>query len=508
MPSGSAASATSEARPPGAAGLPGIAWAALAALALALVLDLAHLGARSLHDDEAIYANPARQAAVHGDWYPLRVRGAIYRSKPPLAVWPVALSFRLLGVNEAADRLPSALEGAALAALTAGFAAWLLGPWTGLLAGGLLATCRPWLLRHGAREGVGDPLLCLLLASTLLLHLRYRSTGRRRWLLAAAGAAALAGLVKDFVGPLFALAILGVWEVACARAERVPMAPRLRAPLAVAGLGLLPYLAWFADTLRRDPRFAAYQVRNLVLRHTHGLASVHVHGPGYYPAVLGEAFGHWWPALLPAALAWFAVRQGGAARARAFLLLPVWAGVVIAILLLSASSLWWYLDPAYPPLAVLLAAGGAEVARRLGRWPAARLGFAAVVAGLLAARIVTAWQNVVLPYPPSPMQRFVLAFRRLPPDARLYIGPLEPPGTLVREWNHFYLDELAAAARPLPPILPPARCNVVAIAAPLARRPDLAGARILPVATTSDGEAPVVILDLCGGSLARLLPQG
>ncbi len=195
-------------------------------LGLALTLNLSRLGTHGISGDEGIYAFPARAAAVHGHWYPLLSgQGGIFHSKPPLQVWPVALSFYLGGVGERTDRVPSALAGAALVAVVYLFSSWLLGPMTGLLAAALLATCPVWLFRHGAREGVGDPLLCLLLTVALLLYLRYRSTNRLAWLAGACAAAALGGLIKGAIGPGILLAVTAVWEI---------LRPRSRACVALA----------------------------------------------------------------------------------------------------------------------------------------------------------------------------------------------------------------------------------------------------------------------------------
>lgn len=530
VPAGAPAAAESAGAPDGAAPRPGapvrrgemLTATALAVplLALALTLGLTQLGARSLHGDEAIYANPASEAVLHGRWYPLTVRGLLYDGKPPLAVWPVALAFRWLGIGELADRLPSALAGVALVMLVYAFAAWLLGPWRGLLAATLLATCRPWLLRHGARDGVGDPLLCLLLTATLLLYLHHRTTGRRRWLLAAAACAALAGLVKDLVGPLFFLAIAAAWELLRTRDTDAPpnarkraphaLAAHLRAPLAVAGLGLLPYLLWFADMARRSPVFLAHEHRNLVLRHTRGLAAVHVHGPSYYPAALGAAFGHWWPAVLAAPLAWWALRRAApasAARLRAFLLLPAWVAVPLAMLALSASSLDWYLEPIYPPLAILIAAGCGEVARRLAHHRVLRAAFALAVAALASARASLAWQDVARRPPRDLIQRVVLTLAHLP-AARLYLDDRTPTGPALKEWDHFYLATVKPPPTPLPAALPTGGCNVVLTAAPasLAARPDLAGARPLTLPADPPTDPALTFLDLCGGELLRRLP--
>jgi hypothetical protein len=397
------------------------------------------------------------------------------------------------------------------------------------------------------RDGVGDPLLSLLLSGALLLFLRYRTTGRRGWLVAACCAAALSSLLKGALGPLLLAVILSVWELV--REEVLPpasavppgavrgLAPgsgqetgvggavaagagatgkggrwlgrawdRLRAPLAVAGLGIVPYLAWSLDTVRRRESFLAYEHRDLYLRITRGLASSHVHGAFFYPGVLREAFGHWWWAILPAVLGWSEVRRRGGPRARAFLLLPIWVGAVFMVLSLSVSKLGWYAEPTYPAIAVLLAAGCGEIGRRLGRWPVVRIAFALLLAVLVGARARWAWETVTRDQALGQMHRFVLAYRQLP-HPHLYIGDLRPGGRLFQEWNYFYLHQLADLAQPLPRSLP-AGCNVVVAGAPDGPGVDFGQARalILPLAKELPEESDVQIVDLCDGQLVRRLP--
>jgi len=477
-------------------------------LSVALILDLSHLGAQSLHDDEAIYAIAAREAAVHGHWYPLRWgSGQLFINKPPLAIWPVALSFHFAGVGEAADRLPSAVAGAALAGVVYVFGSWLLGPWTGLLAAALLATCRPWLFRHGAREGVGDPLLCLLLTAALLLYLRYRSTGRRAWLGGACAAALLAALVKGAFGPVVLGAVTAVWELLMSVRERRwrQVAARLAAPAALAATGIAAYSLWLLDSGRRGAGIASFLYRDVFLRVTRGLDWHHVHGAGFYPEVLGKAFGHWWPAIVPAAVwLWRGSLQDGP-RMRAALLVGVWPIVVLAILSASVSTLPWYLDPALPPIAILLAAGCGEVGRLLARWRVAPLGFALLLGVLVGLRGRFAWQTLDQPMRLGPMHRFVLAFRQLP-DARLYLELGNRTEGRLQPWDAFYLAELDSVSRPLPPELPAApACAFV-----IAERPAEVAARLHAerwYAATLDGRSPspshLYLVDCCGGRLGR-----
>jgi 4-amino-4-deoxy-L-arabinose transferase-like glycosyltransferase len=71
--------------------------------------------------DEPRYAWIARAMAETGDWVTPRLYGQPWFEKPVLYYWGAALSFRILGVTEAAARLPSALS-ALLATLAL---AWL-----------------------------------------------------------------------------------------------------------------------------------------------------------------------------------------------------------------------------------------------------------------------------------------------------------------------------------------------------------------------------------------------
>ena len=84
-------------------------WWLLAALLLALLL--CNLGSRGLNEpDEGRYSNIAVEMleSGHGWWEPRMSDFAPY-DKPPLVYWVTAISFKTLGTNEWAARLPSLL---------------------------------------------------------------------------------------------------------------------------------------------------------------------------------------------------------------------------------------------------------------------------------------------------------------------------------------------------------------------------------------------------------------
>jgi 4-amino-4-deoxy-L-arabinose transferase-like glycosyltransferase len=78
-----------------------------------------HLGSTGLVDEtEPLFAEAARQMTVTGDWITPYFNGETRFDKPPLIYWLMAICYHLLGVNEWAARLPSALAAIAIVALS------------------------------------------------------------------------------------------------------------------------------------------------------------------------------------------------------------------------------------------------------------------------------------------------------------------------------------------------------------------------------------------------------
>lgn len=74
-----------------------------------------------LDDADSMHAEAAREMARTGDFVRLRVNDVLYPLKAPLPYWLVAIAYRVLGENEFATRLPSALSVLGLM--------WLAGRW-------------------------------------------------------------------------------------------------------------------------------------------------------------------------------------------------------------------------------------------------------------------------------------------------------------------------------------------------------------------------------------------
>ncbi|HAX90299.1 MAG TPA: hypothetical protein DCY91_29685, partial [Cyanobacteria bacterium UBA11370] len=91
----------------------------LGLVSISLLAFLWHLGSIGLVDEtEPLFAEAARQMTVTGDWITPYFNGETRFDKPPLIYWLMAIGYRLIGVNEWAVRLPSALAAIALTGLS------------------------------------------------------------------------------------------------------------------------------------------------------------------------------------------------------------------------------------------------------------------------------------------------------------------------------------------------------------------------------------------------------
>ncbi|NER36270.1 MAG: glycosyltransferase family 39 protein [Oscillatoria sp. SIO1A7] len=98
--------------------IPNSQFRILSVLWLLLIGSIAffwHLGGIGLVDEtEPLFAEAARQMTVTGDWVTPYFNGETRFDKPPLIYWLMAIAYKLVGVNEWAVRLPSALAAIAL----------------------------------------------------------------------------------------------------------------------------------------------------------------------------------------------------------------------------------------------------------------------------------------------------------------------------------------------------------------------------------------------------------
>ncbi len=235
-------------------------------LSIGWLAFLWNLGSTGLVDEtEPLFAEAARQMTVTGDWITPYFNGVTRFDKPPLIYWLMAIGYQILGVNEWAVRLPSALSAIGLMCLGFYTLRYFSGdpareeaermpaslrakpltppplkPWLSACLGAALIAFNPLTIAWG-RTGVSDMLLTGCTDSALLaFFIGYaqpaRPAAQARWYLAFYLLVALAALTKGPVGVLLPVLIIGSFLLYLGNGRQVlrEMRPILGVPVVLA----------------------------------------------------------------------------------------------------------------------------------------------------------------------------------------------------------------------------------------------------------------------------------
>ena len=288
--------------------------------------------------DDAFYARKGVEMARAGGSFTVTWHGQPAFQNSPLQFWMLALSFGLLGENDAAARLPSLLMGCATLLLIYRLGARLLDERTALGAVALLVVT-PLFVENARRCMLETPLLFwICISMTLFVE------GRRRpWLHLPIALPLAAGILTKSVLGLLPAAVMAAL---CLHPYWRP--PRLL-PLALgAALGLALGATWTIEQwLRFGPDFlAAHYQGEIGARAAAEFDIVAI--ATAYPLLLLQ---HYQPIVIPGLLGVAAVVRNRRRARPEELLLAVWLLLPIVLYSPSAQS-HRYVYPILPPLAL------------------------------------------------------------------------------------------------------------------------------------------------------------
>jgi 4-amino-4-deoxy-L-arabinose transferase-like glycosyltransferase len=328
------------------------------------------LGASVVNDfDEARYGVSAFEMQQHGNFVVPTYAGKkeLWALKPPLGYWLMALSFKFFGGSALALRLPSALCSLAAVGVTMLWARRWFEPRLAILAGAVLATTFGFLSHHGARSGDFDACLTLIV---LLVAVRLPTLDESPWrVLPIAMLLACGFLLKSFaIVPIVLVAVVFVLRTGAWR--RLRLVPCLAAAgLFAAIVGGWAFARWRADG---SPDFLLRMLREDVVDRSTSIVDKSTSSPIGYVTALFDRFAPWPLVMIAAAVValragiprrrdWpegVADRPAGQAdrQDRVPALLAIWVAVPLVFVSLVRTQHHWYLDPIYPPLAMLAAA--------------------------------------------------------------------------------------------------------------------------------------------------------
>ena len=122
--------------------------------------------------DEATYANNSLDMLTGGNVLVVQHLGEpdSYNTKPPLVIWLQALSMKVMGVNELAIRLPSAVFGLLTVLLVYFFSVRIFGNWAiGFSSSAVLLASKGYISNHVVRTGDLDAALVFWLTLGLFV---------------------------------------------------------------------------------------------------------------------------------------------------------------------------------------------------------------------------------------------------------------------------------------------------------------------------------------------------
>lgn len=361
-------------------------------------LFLARLGERSLWSEEVRWAQIPREMIQSGDYFRPTINGHTYYDKPLGSYWLV-LAFAGGGdVSEFAARLPCAMAGVLSVLLVTLIARRLYDGLTGNLAGACLATS--FSIVFFSRHASADMENVAGILAVLWLYHRWEDhpVGWRTvvlWLVMA-----ITSLTKGLLGFAVPMLVLGVyrlfgplkWRDLVDRQRWVLNRWTLLAAPSATALYLAPFYVSYSRTGATDGLSMVFR-ENL----RRFFDPVNHRGPVWLYIVAIFPLLAPWSVLMPAAL-WHAHSHWRADdQRRRFALIYFWSTFVFFTL--SASRRSYYLLPALPAAAMLIARLLSESAVLQTRWTRwlTMGGVIAVVFGLLA--VSTA---MMLPTPMRP----------------------------------------------------------------------------------------------------------
>jgi 4-amino-4-deoxy-L-arabinose transferase-like glycosyltransferase len=181
----------------------------LLATALLYLYDLSASGyANSFYSAAVQAGSTSWKAFFFGS---LDAGNAITVDKPPAALWPMALSVRIFGLNSWAILVPEAVMGVLTVAVVYAAVRRRFSPAAGLIAGAVLALTPVAALMF--RFNNPDALLALLMALTVYFVVRGLEDARTKWLVWAGVAVGFAFLTKTLQAFLILPALAVVYGV-------------------------------------------------------------------------------------------------------------------------------------------------------------------------------------------------------------------------------------------------------------------------------------------------------
>ena len=334
---------------------------------------------------ESYFALGSRLMVEQSDWLTPHAPDELPLNKPPLTYWLIGISYKLFGVNYGSARLPSVLAALLVLAIVYSLGVRLDGKRAGLLSVAMLASS--YLFLSFARMAMSDMLLTLFVTASLacfVIALTDQGSRSKAWALLGYVALALGVLAKGPVAVALVAAPIGlelVFRFNRGDSRKLRLLPGLILFLLIGA----PYFFLVYARVGAGPLRFFFFGENLQ-RFTGQIYGASGRPVWYELVAFFSDFAPW--SLLVFVALWFRWRRRAEQESNSARVLYLWLGCTIVLFSLSSFKLDYYLLPAMPASALIIApviANAEKLPRFLRRIVEAFLILCAVAILLIAA---------------------------------------------------------------------------------------------------------------------------
>lgn len=334
----------------------------LTLISISAVLIFGGLSANHLIPwDEAIYAKISKNMVLNNEYITMNWKtGVIWYEKPPLYMWLMAFSMKLLGFTSLAARLPSAIFGFATVILVYIFGKKLFNRTAGFLAAFSLLTTLHFL--YYSRQSMTDITNVFFITLALYLYWLAKNNDKLKYWVFSGISIGLAVMTKGVIGFL-PLAIIGLNELFLLVSKRQKLTmPLFKRYLVLFVTSVLIFLPWHVEMYRR---FGMPFINNYLGYHVLARATEAIEDKGqpwwWYFISIKVSMRIWFVALV-LGLPWFFSTLLGLGNLKdkkldsKFVFLFIWAVFTLVFFSVAKSKLVWYIIPIYPVLSLIVGA--------------------------------------------------------------------------------------------------------------------------------------------------------